>query len=285
MYLCSPSTAAASALTGRITDPSGRPTIDIRPAEAPDTTLHDTLITARLSDADRATVVVERGPNLVSPPLPELLPDSLEARVLITVGDDISTGDMAPDGAIAMSVWSNIALCARFMFNRLDTEFHDRAKEWGGGVILAGDNYGQGSSREHAALIPLYLGVRVIAATSYARIHRRNLIAAGIAPLILPANTPTFDVGTHWNIVALRQSLQDGADTIDVLHDGGALTLTLDLTPGEREVLAAGGLLAHIRGGGRRKRDGVVAECVPTRPAYFNRKMTCDEDPLSSDAR
>lgn len=128
--------------------------------------------------------MVERGPNLVSPQLPEPLDDDFAARVLISVGDDVSTGDMAPDGAIAMSVWSNIALCARFMFARFDPAFHDRAVEWGGGVIVAGDNYGQGSSREHAALIPVHLGIRVIAARSYARIHRRNLIATGIVPLI-----------------------------------------------------------------------------------------------------
>ncbi|MFF2027880.1 aconitate hydratase, partial [Streptomyces sp. NPDC058171] len=107
---------------------------------------------------------------------------------------------MAPDGAIAMSVWSNIALCAKFMFNRLDPDFYDRAQSWTGGIIIAGDNYGQGSSREHAALIPVYLGIRAIAAKSYARIHRRNLIAAGIAPLVLADDTPTLDIGATLNV-------------------------------------------------------------------------------------
>jgi aconitate hydratase len=251
VYLCSPSTAAASALTGFITNPSGRETIQIRPAKAQDTDLHDTLITTRLPEGTRSGIQVERGPNLVSPPLPEPVSDDIQARVLIRVGDDISTGDMAPDGAIAMSVWSNIALCAQFMFARLDTGFHDRAQEWGGGIILAGDNYGQGSSREHAALIPVYLGVRIIAAKSYARIHRRNLIASGIAPLVLPTDAPTFEVGTRWRIRGLRRALLGGADEIAVEASGQQITLAIVLTPGERRVLAAGGLLAHIRAGGR----------------------------------
>ncbi|MDF2469662.1 MAG: aconitate hydratase, partial [Rhodococcus erythropolis] len=182
VYLCSPSTAAASALTGRITDPSRRDPIHPRPAVTPDTTVHDRHITAPLPLAERSSTLVQRGSNLISPQLPPPVPDDLSMRVLITVGDDVSTGDMAPDGAIAMSVWSNIALCARFMFNRFDTGFHDRALEWGGGIIVAGDNYGQGSSREHAALIPVYLGVRAIAARSYARIHRRNLRGQHCSP-------------------------------------------------------------------------------------------------------
>ncbi|OZG26315.1 aconitate hydratase [Williamsia sp. 1138] len=254
VYLCSPSTAAASALTGRITDPSGRSPIQPRPAGAPDPAIHDRHISSPLPVGDRTAIAVERGPNLVSPQLPEPLGDDFVSRVLITVGDDVSTGDMAPDGAIAMSVWSNIALCARFMFNRFDPAFFDRAQEWGGGVIVAGDNYGQGSSREHAALIPVYLGIRVIAARSYARIHRRNLIAAGIVPLVRSGGNDAA-VGQTWNVIGLRQALIEGASTIDITSEDGesALKLTLDLTDGERSVLLAGGLLAHIRDGGRKR--------------------------------
>jgi aconitate hydratase len=253
VYLCSPSTAAASALTGRITDPSGMLAAEVEPAELADTGIHDLLITKPLPVQARAGLTVERGPNLVSPPLSKPISDSLQPRVLISVGDDISTGDMAPDGAIAMSVWSNIALCAKFMFTRLDPDFHRRAIEWQGGVIVAGDNYGQGSSREHAALIPVHLGVRVIAARSYARIHRRNLIAVGIVPLVLPDDAPEFVVGQRWNIIGLRQALLDGDETIafTVSDEGEPVVLTLDFTPGERRVLAVGGLLAYIRDGGR----------------------------------
>ncbi len=152
-----------------------------------------------------------------------------------------------------MSVWSNIALCAQFMFNRLDPGFHDRAKNWHGGIIVGGDNYGQGSSREHAALIPMHLGVRLVAAKSYARIHRRNLIAVGIAPLILPAGAPPSTVGEEWTVTGLRDALVGGASevVVDVSGRSAPLALQLDFTPGERDILAAGGLLAHIRQGGR----------------------------------
>ncbi|MBY4039265.1 aconitate hydratase [Rhodococcus fascians] len=253
VYLCSPSTAAASAIAGRITDPSARPPIDIRPAGVSDIGLHEALITDRLPDDVRAGIEIERGPNLVPPRLPESISDLMDARVLIVVGDDISTGDMAPDGAIAMSVWSNVALCAKFMFERHDPEFHGRAQEWGGGVIVAGDNYGQGSSREHAALIPAHLGVRVIAARSYARIHRRNLIAAGIAPLMITGDAPSPSIGDRWSIVGLRNAICSGADRVDVDVDDypEPITLRIDLSEGERSVLAAGGLLTHLRGGGR----------------------------------
>jgi aconitate hydratase len=253
VYLCSPSTAAASALTGAITDPRTVDRPPLRPAEPPDLTLHGRHITTVLPPADRRAVPIERGENLVPPPLPEPLPDELDARVLIVVGDDISTGDMAPDGAIAMSVWSNIAECARFMFRRLDPGFHDRALAQGGGIIVAGHNYGQGSSREHAALAPLHLGVRAIAARSYARIHRRNLIAVGILPLVLGDREYALArEGQGWRVPGLAAAVAGTAGTVAAEVDGGeCVELALELTPSEREVLAAGGLLAHLRAGGR----------------------------------
>jgi aconitate hydratase len=253
VYLCSPSTAAASALAGRIVDATELlPTQTApTPEPEPDLDFHRRNIAAPLSVDRRAAVQIERGANLVPPPAPRALPDRIDTRVLIVVGDDISTGDMAPDGTIAMSVWSNIAACAPFMFQRLDPDFHSRAREWGGGVIVGGENYGQGSSREHAALIPSFLGVQVIAAVSYARIHRRNLLAVGIAPLLLPPGSPAIRVGDAWTIENLAETVAAGGGSVSCRTPSGHIELRLELTPAERATLLAGGLLAQVRGGER----------------------------------
>ena len=253
VYLCSPSTAGASALNGVITDPRTLPKPELRPAVRPDTRIHDHHIDDALPPERRSAVVVERGENLVPPPLPEPLPEEVDGEVLIVVPDDVSTGDMAPDGAIAMSVWSNIAACARFMFGRFDPAFPGRAQERGGGLIVGGHNYGQGSSREHAALAPLHLGVRVIAAGSYARIHRRNLIAVGVVPLVIgDDDRAATEAGQRWRIPGLADAVRSGDDAVTATVDGGrTIRLELALTQGERAVLAAGGLLAHVRSGAR----------------------------------
>jgi aconitate hydratase len=253
VYLCSPSTAAASALTGAITDPRTGDRPPLRPVVPPDLTLHERHIAPPLPAAERRTIPIERGENLVPPPLPEPLPEDLDAPVLIVVPDDISTGDMAPDGVIAMSVWSNIAECARFMFRRLDPGFYDRARNEGGGIIVGGHNYGQGSSREHAALAPQHLGVRAVVARSFARIHRRNLIAVGILPLVLgDREYELARAGQRWRVPGLAAAVTDGGETVTAeVDDGQRIQLTLALTPNERAVLAAGGLIAHIRAGGR----------------------------------
>jgi aconitate hydratase len=253
VYLCSPATAAASALTGVLTDPRTGDRPALRPAVPPDLTLHERHITPPLPVGERPAVSIERGENLVPPTLPEPLPEDLDAPVLIVVPDDISTGDMAPDGAIAMSVWSNIAECARFMFRRLDPGFYDRARAEGGGIIVGGHNYGQGSSREHAALAPQYLGVRAVAARSFARIHRRNLIAVGVLPLVLGDHEyEQSRAGQRWRVPGVAAAVSDGAESVTAeIDDGQRIELTLALTANERAVLTAGGLIAHIRAGGR----------------------------------
>ena len=130
------------------------------------------------------------------------LPDEIAGRVLIVVPDDVSTGDMAPDGALGLAIWSNIPACARYMFRRFDPEFPARAEAWGGGIVVGGHNYGQGSSREQAAFAALHLGVRAVVAKSFARIHRTNLIAQGIVPLTFAdeADYDGVEQGDEWRI-------------------------------------------------------------------------------------
>jgi aconitate hydratase len=186
----------------------------------------------------------------VPPPEGHPLPEELEGRVVIVVEDDVSTGDMAPDGALGMSLWSNIPECAKYMFRRQDPEFHDRALEWGGGFIVGGHNYGQGSSREHAALAPLHLGICAVVAKSFARIHRRNLISQSIIPLLFREENDYERVnqGHTWKIEGLREAVTAGERTLRVNnYDGTEIGLEIRLSPREREVLLAGGTLRFLR--------------------------------------
>jgi aconitate hydratase len=205
---------------------------------------------------EAAAIQIVRGPNIQPPPVQAPLPDSLSGRVLIVVGDDISTGDLSPDGAEVMAFRSNVAAMSRFVFRRLDSDFAARAAREGGGVIVGGSNYGQGSSREHAALAPKFLGVRVVVAKSFARIHRRNLIAQGIVPLTFrdPADYGKAVEGAVWTFPDLRACLQGNDDHCRVrlgeTDDAEILELAAGFSRRERDVLLDGGLMAHLRGGG-----------------------------------
>src|SRR5215213_3655176 len=245
VYLCSPATAAATALKGEISDPrtlGDPPQIEPTPPD-PAVDARQILPPPPPDEAQRVEVV--RGPNIVPPPEGEPVAETLEGRVLIVVEDDVSTGDMAPDG-MGMSLWSNIPECAKYMFRRQNPDFHDRALEWGGGFVVGGHNYGQGSSREHAALAPLYLGIRAVIARSFARIHRRNLIGQGILPLLF-ADEEDYDrvgQGDTWKIDGAREAVEAGESRLTARSDRGwDIALEARLLPREREVLLAGGML------------------------------------------
>ncbi|TML46610.1 MAG: aconitate hydratase [Actinobacteria bacterium] len=249
VYLCSPAVAAVSMLKGVISDPRelDPPELPERPPARPDVVQKHIL--EPVPEEEAASIQIPRGPNIFPPPEQKPLPDVLTGRVLIVAPDDISTGDLSPDGATVMAYRSNVPAIAEFTFQHRDKEFAKRAHEWGGGFIVAGDNYGQGSSREHAALAPAQLGVRAVIAKSFARIHRRNLIAQGIVPLLFKndADYDRVELGQKWEIHDLH-AIAEGEDELEVEIDGGGtFTVTHDFLPREREIVVAGGLIRYLK--------------------------------------
>jgi aconitate hydratase len=251
VYLCSPAVAAVSMLHGEIRDPRDEgepPQLLEMPELKPYVDDRHIFPPAPEEEADR--VEIPRGPNIKTPPEHEPLEEPLSARIATVQPDNISTGDLAPDGVIVMSYRSNIPAIAEFTFQHRDPEFRKRMQEWGAGFIVGGHNYGQGSSREHAALAPLQLGVRAVFAKSFARIHRRNLVAQGILALTFldESDYDRAEVGQTWTLPSVRQELADGAEEITVEIEGGErFAVTHDFAAKEREILLHGGLLHYLK--------------------------------------
>ena len=247
VYLVSPETAAASALTGYITDPTTLPPIpDIRLPER--FAIDDSSVLQPLPPAEAAEAVVVRGPNIKPFPKGKPVGDEISAQLVLKVGDNITTDHIMPAGAKVLPYRSNIPKMSEFCFEVCDPDFPARAKAAGSGIILGGSNYGQGSSREHAALVPMYLGIRAVVAKSFARIHVANLINAGILPLTFEneADYDKFTQGDKLTISGILEGMDTGFVTMKN-ETGEQARLHCNLTQRQKEILLAGGLLEYTR--------------------------------------
>ena len=247
VYLVSPETAAASALTGCITDPTTLPPIpEIQLPEH--FAIDDSGVLQPLPPAEAAEAVVVRGPNIKPFPKGKPVGDEIGAQLVLKVGDNITTDHIMPAGAKVLPYRSNIPKMSEFCFEVCDPDFPARAKAAGSGIILGGSNYGQGSSREHAALVPMYLGIRAVVTKSFARIHVANLINAGILPLTFEneADYDKFTQGDKLTISGIYNGMETGFVTMKNAQ-GAEARLHCNLTQRQKEILLAGGLLEYTR--------------------------------------
>ncbi|MCL2010299.1 MAG: aconitate hydratase [Synergistaceae bacterium] len=245
VYLVSPETAAVSALTGYMTDPR---TISKEISFAPPSKFEvcDNMIIPPSKTPEQVEVV--RGPNIKPFPLGSPLEARVAKKALIKVGDNITTDHIMPSNAKLLPYRSNIPYLAEFCLTPCDENFPSRAKEHGGGIIVGGENYGQGSSREHAALAPLYLGVKAVIAKSFARIHKANLINSGIIPLTFKNPDDYEKIGLLDELVIEDAVSQlKGGGAITVKYPGGRVETNLDVSPKELDMLLGGGKINMMR--------------------------------------
>ncbi len=252
VYLVSPETAAASAITGVFTDPTAlgtAPEIHV-PTHF---VVNDNLIEMPADAEEAKAITVERGPNIKPIPVGKAPADDLKCELILKVGDNITTDHIMPAGTKILPYRSNVPKLSEFCFTVCDKDFPERAKAKDGGIIVGGVNYGQGSSREHAALVPLYLGVKAVVAKSFARIHVANLINFGIVPLTF-ADPADYDKLTEGDALAIMGFAGDVASNdrliLKDLTNGAEIPLCLNATERQRAILGAGGLLNYTRANG-----------------------------------
>jgi len=251
VYLSSSEVAAATAVAGVITDPRKLGIAAPGQHEPRHLSQDNTSLVPPASEAEAPTVVIVKGDNIKGIPLKGPLTDSLRGEVLIKLGDNISTDHIMPAGSQILRYRSNIPKLAEYVFNRVDPEFPARSRQKPGGLIVGGQNYGQGSSREHAAIAPMFLGVTGVIAKAFARIHRANLINWGLVPMTFvdPADHDKIDQGDVLEIADIRKQVDAGAERLTVKNvtKGTTFQVALTLNRRERDHLLAGGLLAHTK--------------------------------------
>ncbi|AGY75276.1 aconitate hydratase [Clostridium autoethanogenum] len=251
VYLASPEVAAVSAITGVITDPRDYDGIDLETIskikDTKERIIDDRMIIAPKDKTD--DVVVRRGPNIKPLPLRGDLEEEINTAVLLKVGDDITTDDIMPAGAKILPLRSNVPAISQYVFNGIDPTFSKRAKENNGGIIVAAENYGQGSSREHAALAPMYLGVKAILAKSFARIHHDNLINYGILPLRFKdkADYDKINQGDVLVVKNVREQVSKGEFIVIDKTQGFEIKAFVIFSDRQKEVMISGGQLNYVK--------------------------------------
>jgi len=246
VYLVSPEVAAVSAITGVLTDPREcEDSIDLNIPMPEKFLANDNMVAAPEFDTE-----VVRGPNIKPFPINTALPSDITLRALLKVEDNITTDHIMPSNASLLPYRSNIPYLSDYCLAPCDAEFPARAKELGGGFVIAGENYGQGSSREHAALVPLYLGVKAVIAKSFARIHMANLINSGILPLTFknPADYDKVELLHELKLPNILERIQTGGEIeLENLTTGEKIPLDVVLSDRQRKIMAAGGLLNYTK--------------------------------------
>lgn len=252
VYLVSPETAVAAALTGTITDPSTLG-LDIKIDFPESFRIDDSAVIPPADPEDAKSLEILRGPNIKKFPDSKPQQDCIKAPLVLKVGDNITTDHIMPAGAKILPYRSNIPYLSQFCFGVCDKSFPERAKAAGESIVVGGVNYGQGSSREHAALVPLYLGVRVVITKSFARIHIANLINAGIMPLTFknPDDYDKLNQGDSLSIDGVFAGMDSGEMTLVNETTGDRIPLVCSYTQRQKDILKAGGLLSYTKKEGK----------------------------------